>query len=384
MSRFLNASILHVGNFLAQYHYYVFAYIVSSFLAYYVGVQYVGYIFMASSAVSALVLYAAPPIFRAFGTRNVLVVLTLLEITILLGLAITTNWIAAAVLVALQGTVAFSIFIGIDLLIEASIRTERVTGRVRTAFLIVSNLAVLLGALSLTFVVEGDQYWRAFVTSAIVLLPFLAFALWLFPRVSLPQVVTEDGSVLTQLKNNKSLRAIVLAHFLLQVFFAWMAIYSPILLFSYEGFSWAEIGTILAIAMLPYIVLEYPLGVIADRWLGEKEILIGGFVIIALSMLAIPLIAGASYWVWVSLLVISRIGAAAVEAMTEVHFFRHVSERDAATITVFRTLRPLGNIAGPLVASLALLVLPLHATFALFGVIMLLGIPVARMMIDSK
>jgi MFS family permease len=384
MSRFLNASILHVGNFLAQYHFYVFAYVTSSFLAYYVGVQYVGYIFMASSAVSALVLYAAPPIFRAFGTRNVLVVLTLLEIAILLGLAITTNWIAAAILVALQGTVAFSIFIGIDLLIEASIRTERVTGRVRTAFLIVSNLAVLLGALSLTFVVEGDQYWRAFVTSAIVLLPFLAFALWLFPRVSLPQVVTEDGSVLTQLKNNKSLRAIVLAHFLLQVFFAWMAIYSPILLFSYEGFSWAEIGTILAIAMLPYIVLEYPLGVIADRWLGEKEILIGGFVIIALSMLAIPLIAGASYWVWVSLLVISRIGAAAVEAMTEVHFFRHVSERDAATITVFRTLRPLGNIAGPLVASLALLVLPLHATFALFGVIMLLGIPVARMMIDSK
>jgi len=384
MSRFLNASILHVGNFLAQYHFYVFAYVTSSFLAYYVGVQYVGYVFMASSAVSALVLYAAPPIFRAFGTRNVLVVLTLLEITILLGLAITTNWIAAAVLVALQGTVAFSIFIGIDLLIEASIRTERVTGRVRTAFLIVSNLAVLLGALSLTFVVEGDQYWRAFVTSALVLLPFLAFALWLFPRVSLPQIESEDGSVLTQLKNNKSLRAITLAHFLLQVFFAWMAIYSPILLFSYEGFSWAEIGTILAIAMLPYIILEYPLGVIADRWLGEKEILIGGFAIIALSMLAVPFIAGASYWVWVSLLVVSRIGAAAVEAMTEVHFFRHVSERDAATITVFRTLRPLGNIVGPLIASLALVILPLHATFALFGVIMLLGIPVARMMIDSK
>ena len=163
-----------------------------------------------------------------------------------------------------------------------------------------------------------------------------------------------------------------------------MAIYSPILLFSYEGFTWAEIGTILALAMLPYIILEYPLGVIADTWLGEKELLIVGFIIIALSLFLVPLAAGASYAVWVALLVFSRVGAAAVEAMTEVHFFRHVSERDTATITAFRTLRPLGNIVGPLIASLTLLVLPLHATFFVFGLVMLLGIPVSRVLIDSK
>lgn len=384
MQQILKAGLLHTANFLAQYHYYVVAYVLSSFLAYYVGVEYVGYVFIASSVVSALVLYAAPPIFRAFGTRNVLTLLTLLEIAVLLGLAVTTNWIAAAVLVAIQGTLTFAIFIGIDLLVEASVSTEQVTGRVRTAFLILSNLAVLLGALSLTFVVEGDQYWRAFVTAAIVLIPFLMCSLWLLPKVSLPSKEEPEESALQQFRTNRSLRAITVAHFLLQIFFAWMAIYSPILLFSYEGFSWAEIGTILAIAMLPYIILEYPLGVIADTWLGEKEILIAGFIIIALSLFMVPLAAGASYWVWVALLVFSRVGAAAVEAMTEVHFFRHVSERDAATITAFRTLRPLGNIVGPLIASLTLLLLPLHATFVVFGIVMLLGIPVSRALIDSK
>ncbi len=384
MQHFLQSWILHVGNFLAQYHFYVVAYVLSSFLAYYVGVEYVGYIFIASSIVSALVLYAAPPIFRAFGIRNVLILLTLAEITVLLGLAITSNWIAAAILVAIQGTLTFAIFIGIDLLVEASVTTERVTGRVRTAFLILSNLAVLLGALSLTFVVEGDQYWRAFVTAAIVLIPFLILTLWFLPKVSLPTRESPEESALSQFRTNRSLRAITLAHFLLQIFFAWMAIYSPILLFSYEGFTWAEIGTILAFAMLPYIILEYPLGVIADTWLGEKELLIAGFIIIALSLFLVPLAAGASYAVWVALLVFSRVGAAAVEAMTEVHFFRHVSERDTATIAAFRTLRPLGNIVGPLIASLTLLVLPLHATFFVFGLVMLLGIPVSRALIDSK
>ncbi len=376
--------ILHIGNFLAQYHYYVVAYVLSSFLAYYVGVGTVGYVFMAASALSALVLYAAPPIFRAFGTKNVLVLIVLAEVATLLGLAVASHWVTAAVLVAVQSTLTFALFIGIDLLIEASVRTEKVTGRVRTLFLILSNLAVLLGALSLTFVVEGDQYYRAFVTSALVLLPFLAFTLWLFPRVSLPPHTGADGSVVAQLRNNKSLRAITLAHFLLQVFFAWMSIYSPILLFSYEGFSWAEIGTLLALAMLPYIVFEYPFGFIADRWLGEKEILIAGFVVIALSMFLVPLFAGASYWWWAGLFILSRVGAAGVEAMTEVHFFRHVSERDAATITAFRTLKPLGNIAGPLIASLTLLVLPLHATFFVFGLVMLLGIPVSLALVDSK
>ncbi len=384
MTSLFHKSILHVGNFLAQYHFYVVAYVTSSFLAYYVGVEYVGYVFMASSVMSALVLYAAPPIFRSFGTRNVLTLLVIAEIATLLGLAVTANWIAAAVLVAIQGTLTFAIFIGIDLLIEASVKTEQVTGRVRTLFLIISNLAVLLGALSLTFVVDGDQYYRAFVTSAIVLLPFLAFSLWLFPRVSLPAPTSEDGSVMAQFRANKSLRAITLAHFLLQIFFAWMAIYSPILLFSYEGFSWAEIGTLLAIAMLPYIIFEYPFGVIADTWLGEKEILIAGFIVIALSMFMVPLFAGASYWWWAGLFVLSRIGAAAVEAMTEVHFFRHVSERDAATITAFRTLRPLGNIIGPLIASLTLMLLPLHATFFIFGLVMLVGIPVSLALVDSK
>ncbi len=384
MVHFLELSVLRIGNFIAQYHFYLVTFVLSSFVTQYVGVENVGFVFIVSSILVALILYAAPPIFRSFGTRNVLVLLALAEMAILLGLAISNAVVPVVVLVTIQSALAYALFIGIDLLIEASTAAESVTGSTRTTYLTITNLAVLLGSLSLSFIVVGDQYWRVFVASALTLIPFLVCALWLFPRVSFPQGQATDGSMLDEFRANASLRRITLAHFFLQVCFSWFSIYVPILLFTYLGFSWQEIGLMLALAMLPYIVLEYPLGFVADTWLGEKEFLTAGFVILAAALFAFPFFQGLSFWWWAGLMIFSRVGAAMVEAMTEVHFFRHVSERSTASITAFRALRPLGSVAGPLVASVALLVLPLPSAFAVFGAVMLLGIPVSLSIVDTK
>lgn len=384
MVYYLKLAVLRIGNFIAQYHFYIIAYIVSSYLAQFVGVANVGYVFVASSILVALVLYAAPAIFRSFGTRNVISFLTFLEVGVLLALAVTDSWVPAVILVTLQSALAYAIFIGIDLLIEASIKEESVTGSTRTSYLTITNFAVLLGALSISFIIIGDQYWRAFVSAALVLLPFLAMSLWFLPRVSFVESAPTDGNLVAQLRTNRSLSAISFAHFLLQMFFSWMGIYIPILLFSYIGFSWSEIGIIIGIGILPYVLFQYPLGFIADKWIGEKEILTVGFGIIILSLFAMVVVDTPHFWWWAGLMFFSRIGAAAVEAMTEVHFFRHVNEKDTSTITFFRVLRPLGNVAGPLIGSLALLLLPLQTTFALFGAIMMIGIPVALAIQDSK
>jgi MFS family permease len=140
----------------------------------------------------------------------------------------------------------------------------------------------------------------------------------------------------------------------------------------------------MAIGVIPYLVLEYPLGYIADKWLGEKEFLMTGFSILSISLIGMWFLHDASFWWWVGVMVLSRIGAAMVESMTEVHFFRHVTERDASIITAFRALRPLGSVVGPLIASLALIYLSLPVTFVVFGVVMLLGIPLAYSLVDTK
>lgn len=373
-----------MGNFIAQYHFYIAVFVQSSFLAKFIGVEYVGYAFVASSVLIALLLYAAPPMYRAFGTKNVITVVGIAEVLTLLGLALASDPWTAVILVTAQSALAYTLFIGIDLLIEASIARESVTGTTRTSYLTLTNVAVLVASLTISFLITGDQYHAVFVASAAVLILFLIYSFFFFPSVSFAERTEPEGTVLRRLKSDPSIRTIALAHLLLQIFFSWMSIYIPILLFLYEGFSWSEIGIILAFAMLPYILLEYPLGFIADKWLGEKELLIAGFVIIALALFMIPFLPMQAFWLWVGVMVFSRVGAAAVEAMTEVHFFRHVSEKDTDVITTFRELRPLGTIIGPIVASLTLMVLPLPATFAVFGTIMLLGVPVALSLVDTK
>lgn len=375
---------LRLGNFIAQYHFYIVTFVTSAFLAKFIGVEYVGYAFVASSVLVALLLYAAPPIYRSFGTRNVITVVGIAEVLTLLGLALANDPWTAVILVTLQSALSYMLFIGVDLLIESSIVRESVTGSTRTSYLVFTNSAVLVASLSISVLITGDQYHAAFIASALVLVVFLIYAYAFFPAISYAERPEPEGTVVSRFRADPSVRKITLAHLLLQIFFSWMSIYIPILLFLYEGFTWGEIGLILAIAMLPYIILEYPLGVIADKWLGEKELLIAGYVIMALSLMVIPLLPMQAFWWWAGVMFVSRIGAAMVESMTEVHFFRHVSEKDTSVITTFRELRPLGSIIGPVIGSVTLMVLSLPTAFAVFGAVLLLGVPLSLSLVDTK
>ncbi len=384
MKGWAQKAVLWVGNFVAQYHFYLVVLVTSSFLVPYVGEASVGYVFVGSSIVVALMLYAAPALFRSFGTRNVLGVLAFLEIGTLLALTLASNTIAIVLLITAQSVLAYAIFIGIDLLIEAVTASEAGTGNARGLFLTANNAAVLLASLSLSVLVGMDEYYRVFVAATIVMLPFLALSSLAMPTISHPGHRESTRTLESQFATNPSLRRITLAHLLLQIFFAWLSIYTPILLHFSEGFPWSEVGIILALAMIPYLVLELPLGVIADRWLGEKEILITGFCIIVISLVSFSLLHGAGFVLWSAFMIFSRIGAAMVESMTEVHFFRHVDQNDSDIITTFRVLRPAGTIIGALAASLALLVVPLSTAFALFAVVMILGVPLSLSITDSK
>jgi MFS family permease len=382
----LKFTTLAVVNFLAQYHHYLTAFVFSTIIASYVGEKDVGFVVAGSSLMIALTLLSAPALFTSFGTKNVLSFLALAEITTLLGFSIAESapWIIT--LYILQGTFTFALFIGIDLLIEARTPRESQTGNQRGLILTVTNIAVIAGTYSLSFILTGNDYFRVFIASALVMIPFLAISSVALPKLSYigPPKVALPSTTIAIIRKSSTLRAIVGAHFLLQLFFTWMVIYSPILLHEYIKFSWNEIGLLLAIAMVPYIVLEYPLGFIADKWLGEKEILILGFAILSCATIAMSFIDGVSFFAWALVMIASRIGAAMVEVMTETHFFKQVSVTDPGAITVFRMLRPLGGIAAPITASIALSFVSLPIAFAGFGIILATGIPLAFSMTDSK
>jgi MFS family permease len=377
---------LRAANFLAQYHHILIVFIVSTFLSRFFGAENVGWVVAGASFIVAFGIFEAPVIFTRMGTTRALFIFSILEILSLVGLATTDSAFGAVCFFTLQGVFAFSMFIGLDLLLEAETLSEKKTGNARGAFLAISNTAAFVATLSLAWISVGEEYSRVFLAAAAALIPFSLLVIFALPKISyaLGTVRTPIKKLWSDLQKDKMILTIMGAHFLLQLFFVWMALYVPLFLHSSIGFSWSTIGFMLTAAMLPYVLFEYPLGWIADKILGEKELMITGFIILGVTTIAISFLDGAGAVAWGILLFMTRFGAAMVEVMTETHFFRTVNHNDSGTIGLFRMLRPLSGVVGPVVASIALLFTSLPSLFIIFGCILFLGIPLGLTIKDFR
>jgi MFS family permease len=126
-----------------------------------------------------------------------------------------------------------------------------------------------------------------------------------------------------------------------------------------------------------FVILDYPLGRLADKIGSEKELTAIGFLIMAgtvfcfafLPVLTIPLIG--------VLLFLSRVGAATVEAMTEIHFFKIIDGENPMYLTVLRDLRPLAYVITPIVATVSMYFLPFKTSFVVLGCILLIGFTIS-------
>ena len=108
-----------------------------------------------------------------------------------------------------------------------------------------------------------------------------------------------------------------------------------------------------------------------------------GFLITGLSVGAIAFIEGDSILMWAGILFLTRLGAAFLESMTEVYFFRHVDTTDANTINGFRMLRPLSYGIGALIGVISLTFIDIQYIFLVFAVIILYGLRYSTTLKDS-
>ena len=189
---------------------------------------------------------------------------------------------------------------------------------------------------------------------------------------------------LLQVFKNRDIRSIFVTQFLLRFFYSWMVIYTPIYLYQHIGFNWSTIGVIFFIMILPFVLLEIPLGRIADKVLGEKEILTVGFIIIAIFCALIGFTESINPAWWAFLLFGTRVGASSVEIMSETYFFKLIDGEDTNLISVFRDMRPLAYIIAPLVTSISLFFVDLQQTFIILAVIVLSGVIFSLAIKDTK
>lgn len=180
------------------------------------------------------------------------------------------------------------------------------------------------------------------------------------------------------------MKAIFMVSFLLQFFYAWMVIYTPIYLHENIGFSWEIIGIIFSVMLVPFVLIERPLGWIADRYLGEKELLVAGFAIMGISTASIAFITDHNAILWGAILFMTRIGAATIEIMSDTYFFKKIDASKIYLMSLYRTVRPVAYIVAPIVASLLFVALDLKSLFVILGILMLYGIRHSLALEDTK
>jgi MFS family permease len=198
-----------------------------------------------------------------------------------------------------------------------------------------------------------------------------------------PPTHFEIWKSLRGLLRHRNVRWVTGAQLILQIFFAWMVIYTPIYLHEYIGFSWESIGVLFTIMLLPFIIFEIPIGKLADERYGEKEFMIFGFVVMVLSLLLFPLITTASFGLWAFVLFLTRVGGSFVEITSESYFFKQVAGADSDWISLFRATRSIGYIVAPIFAGICIIFLPFQFMFTALAIVCSVGIFFARKLEDT-
>lgn len=348
----------------------------------------IGALYTIGSALAVFSFLFISRILRKVGNVKLTVGLAITQIIamIFVGWAFSPATTIIAFVVML--TVNPLIYLSLDIFSESLIgKNESSTGSKRGLVLTLMSLASVCSTLTLSALVgqtDSNLYRIYFAAAGIfsifVILVLIHFRTFKDPKYKEVQVL----SAIRTFWETPDLRFVFLAYFTLQIFFAWMIIYVPLYLATEVGFNWGEIGLIIAVGLSAYVIFEYPVGLIADRFIGEKEMMAIGFVILAVSSSWITFMATAPVMSWMILMFISRVGGSLVEATSESYFFKHTGGSDANIISFFRLTAPLAMILGALVGSVTLLYLPFNLAFVVLGFIMLPGIFFTAQLKDTK
>ena len=372
-----NRKIIYYAQFLYSIPVALAYFINSSFIASFTGEKMVGIIYALGSILSIFALLIAPKIFRKLGGSRFLLLASLLYGLSFLGLALLKN--SFSVIIAFILSVSFNtlMIFSLDEILKIFSENKQ-TGKIRGVYIMLSNLALILVQVVFAFFLGSSNFRHIYLLGFVVMLAFVLVSIYKFKKIPDPNYDQENTKKYFRefFKNENLARAFGLT-FLLQFFYCSMVIYTPIYLSVNLGFSWKEIGFIFAVMLIPFLFIPIKLGKYADK-IGERKILMLGFFLTALSTLSLFFLTESSIFVWATLLFVTRVGASAVESMSDVYFFKHIQPENEEFISVYRSASPMAYIIAPLVALLILYFAPsFNFIFLILSVLMLSGIYLA-------
>jgi len=357
----------------------------SSFLSLFADEQTLSLIYMLGSAVSVLGFLLAPPIIRRHGNYITAMFLIGIQIAIFWGLVSSTSPIVLSALFIIQTATTALIGLCLDIFLEAY-TNESTVGAVRGLYSATLNASWVIAPLIGSLLINGTENYRnTYIAALAMLFPLIYLVYRNFPRFADPNYVhLSPVQLVKHISSNKNWMKLLFANIILQTFYSWMVVYSPIYLNKNIGFSWENIGIILVVMLIPFPIIQYPLGKMADRKYGETEIMAIGFAIMGIATILLSFITLNSVLVWSIMLFVTRIGAAAAEIMMETYFFKTVSSRDSAVLGMFRITRPLSYFFAPLIMMGSLMLMDFRYVFIVIGAMSLIAIYPALTIKDTK
>jgi MFS family permease len=380
-----NVFVLYLLGFLFSLHVALPAYINSTFLSRFVTERFVGLLYAAGSLVTILLFLLIPKILKKFGNYRTMFCLLLVDLISVLSLAWFQSYLAISAFFIINFVVIALIGFNLDVFLE-NLSSNSLTGKIRGTFLSASNIAWIIAPLTGSIILTDGDYWKIFLATAVLLLPVLFLLGKNFKKFRDPiYKIIPLKTTFWKIMRDKNVRTAFVVSFLLQFFYAWMVIYTPIYLYTYLNFSWREIGVMFSIMLLPFVITEAPLGRLADSRWGEKEVMSIGFIVMALTTGMIAFIPVKSFLLWTALLFASRIGASMVEVMSETYFFKKVNSDKTDIIGLFRTMRPFAYLLSPIIAMVFFSFgLPIKYIFIVLAFIMFFGLYSSLELEDTK
>lgn len=381
-----NLTILYITGFILAVTTNTTAYINSSFIETFVSMQSASLFFVAANIVTFFAMLFFPSLIKKLGNFYATRLMVIISGISLLGLISGASpWFLLLFFISMWASFNL-LWINMDIFVESFTSNEN-TGKTRAVFFTFMNVGWILAPIISTRLVVGENYYNYVYLFSIVALLFFYFLIYFFRKKINKKILFNAKNikqVIIDFWKDTNLRGIYVVSFFLNLFFSIVVVYIPVYLHNYIGFSWATLGIIFSFMLLPFVLIEIPAGVIADKYIGEKEMLFAGMGILTVCLFLFGFNNSHSPLFWGLLLFFSRVGAALIEAMRESRFFKIVDAEDIGHINFLRTSYPLGYLTG---AGLGAIILTWHnipVLFMLLSSLFLFGFYFIHIIKDSK
>ncbi|MDH4330165.1 MAG: MFS transporter [Candidatus Moranbacteria bacterium] len=359
------------------------AYVVSTYFSRAIGSDNIGIFYLIAYAIILAILLNLHKLVNISGKSFVFHLAFIIKIIAIVFLIMMPISMASAILLVAYIIAEAVSWVALDVILEAFSKDSE-SGRIRGSHLAIMNTGFIVGPLLSSQILERYDFAGIFVV--VLVIHALIFSTALFGLRGTGYKFKKSISVKNLIKDvvrRKNVIRIYYISFVLEAFYALMVAYVPIYLLG-KGFSWEQLGIAFTIMLIPFIVVQYPMGILADRRTGEKEFLILAIAIMGVSSLAFFLLDSYEIMTWTIILFATRVGAALIEVLRESYFYKRIDASDVDVINFFKTSKPVAYIVTMFLATVVIYFFSIKAVFLLVAIIAFSALYPAFMLVDNK